>query len=115
VTRDRNPDRWKAPTACRDRLVLPALGEHPEQGSDLEVILERVPERQLRVDLVAIAAADLLVREIACSLQLGDDALGGPLGDAYLRSNLPEEHVRAPSTPLPRSQTGTAPNCRSWG
>jgi len=38
-----------------------AVGEDPEQRSDLEMILEGMTERQIAVDLVSIPATDLLV------------------------------------------------------
>ncbi len=41
----------------------------------------RVAERSIRVQLVIIAAALALVREVASFFEIGDDALHGPLGD----------------------------------
>jgi len=41
----------------------------------------RVAERSIRVQLVLIAAALALVREVASFFEIGDDVLHGPLGD----------------------------------
>ena len=53
----------------------------------------RVAERSIRVQLVMIAAALALAREVACFFEIGDDALHGPLGDPdsgcdFTQSNL---------------------------
>jgi hypothetical protein len=57
------------------------------------VILERVSEGEVRVDLVAVAAADTFTTDVARVLQLGDDALGGALGDADALGDLSQEHI----------------------
>jgi hypothetical protein len=41
----------------------------------------RVAERELAVDLVAIAAADPRFAQVAGVLEIADDLPGGPLGD----------------------------------
>ncbi len=53
----------------------------------------RVAERSIRVQLVMIAAALALAREVASFVEIGDDALHGPLGDPdsgcdFTQSNL---------------------------
>jgi len=53
----------------------------------------RVAERSIRVQLVMIAAALALAREVASFFEIGDDALHGPLGDPdsgcdFTQSNL---------------------------
>ena len=53
----------------------------------------RVAERSIRVQLVMIAAALALAREVASFFEIGDDALHSPLGDPdsdcdFTQSNL---------------------------
>ena len=49
--------------------------ENTEQCSDLEVVLERVPKREIDMDLVVVAAPHTLVRDVPRLFELGDDAL----------------------------------------
>lgn len=50
-----------------------------------------------RVDLVAVAASDLCAGQVALGDQVGDDALGGALGDANLSGDVPSAAVRIAS------------------
>ena len=60
---------------------------------DLEMVLERMPEGEIGVDLVPIAAAHLGVAHVSGILQLSDDPLGRPLGDPDPFGDLTDEHV----------------------
>ena len=57
------------------------------------MILEGVAKREVRVHLVAVPAPDPLVAEVAGGLEFGDDALGGPLGDAHPLGDFPQQDV----------------------
>jgi hypothetical protein len=51
-------------------------------------------EPEVRLDLVAVAAAFLLLDHVAGLGQLGDDALGAALGDAHPDRDVPQPHPR---------------------
>ena len=71
-----------------------AVGEDPEERSDLEVILEGVAEGEVRMDLISVSAADLLVGQVARLLEFGHDPLGGSLGDPDLCCDLAHQDIR---------------------
>jgi hypothetical protein len=48
----------------------------------------------MRVDLVAIASTLTRAGQIAGYLEIGDDPLYGPLGDAHPRRNIAETNCR---------------------
>jgi hypothetical protein len=51
-------------------------------------------QRQVRLDLVAVAAAFLLLDHVAGLGQVGDDAVGAALGDAQADRDVAQAHPR---------------------
>ncbi len=64
------------------------LLQQSEEFADLGVLFERVPEGEFGVDLIGVAAADAAGRDVAFLHEVGDDALGGALGDADFGGNI---------------------------
>ena len=56
--------------------------EQLEELADLALLGERMTKRQLRPHLVVVAPALALAHQVALVDQLGDDPVGGSLGDA---------------------------------
>src|SRR5207248_5133513 len=50
-------------------------------------------QRQVRLDLVAVAAAVLLLHEVPGLSQISDDAVGAALGDAHPGSDVAQSHA----------------------
>src|SRR5207244_10703008 len=79
---------WRS---CSGSLVgLRLLGEEAEKLADLPLAGERVRERKVWLDRVAVAPAVSLAGEVARCLELGDDAVGGALGDPDPLADLPQ-------------------------
>jgi hypothetical protein len=73
--------------ACGLRRLDPSAGrgrphEHPQQVADRPLLDEGVAERTLAHDLVAVPPAVSLAQHVALVDELGEDPVGGPLGDA---------------------------------
>ena len=61
--------------------------------------LDRVPQRQLTVHLVAVATANALALDVVARLKVRDDPLHGTLGDSNLL-----RHVTQSDLPLFRDE-----------
>ena len=57
---------------------------------------DRVPEGEIRANLVAVAAPIALVREVARLLELRDDALNRALRDAHLLREIADPALGIP-------------------
>jgi len=79
--------RWLDATDDRRRrfAILAALAI-----ADFAVLDERVPQRKLGLDLVAVSTAVSLAQHVALLDELGEDLVGAPLGDADASSDLAE-------------------------
>ena len=51
-----------------------------------------MPQRQFRVELIAVAPSITLTREITIGDEFGDDALRGSFGDAHLSGDIAQPH-----------------------
>jgi hypothetical protein len=65
-----------------------------EQFSHRTLLHERVPQRQLWLDLVAVPAAISLPQDIPLLDQLGEDLVGAPLGDADRGGDVAQANTR---------------------
>jgi hypothetical protein len=65
-----------------------------EQFADLVLALSLVAHRNLSVDDVSVAAADLLGGEVSGFQEVADDALDGALGDSNHLRDLSYQYVR---------------------
>lgn len=74
--------------------MLGALGQYSEKSAYLEVVLQRVTQRQFGMDLVAIPPADSFMRKVAGLLELGDNPLCCALGDRNLFCHITQAHIR---------------------
>ena len=109
----RRPD--KDLPAHRNNLGIGPRGlrvdDQRDEARDLAVRLYRVPQRQLAMHLVSVAATDPLALEVVARLEVGHDALHGPLGDANSASDITqpdlgfpgdqEQHVRVVAQECP--------------
>jgi hypothetical protein len=71
-----------------------AKGRRPsgevDQVADRAVGLDGVPQRLFGADAVGVLPAHLVPLDEAASLEIGDDPLHRPLGDAHPQGHLPE-------------------------
>lgn len=68
--------------------------DHMKEQAYVAVRGYRVAERSIRVQLVTIAAALALAREVTCFFEIGDDALHGPLGDPNSGCDFTQSNLR---------------------
>ena len=71
-----------------------AVVEEVEQLADGAVAVEVVPERELGVELVAVASADAASGEVAGLFEVEHDLVGGPLADPDAVGELPDRGLR---------------------
>jgi hypothetical protein len=62
--------------------MLRAAAQDGEDFADGRFLAGSLRQRQVRLDLVAVAAAVLLPDQVAGLGEIGDDAVGAALGDA---------------------------------
>jgi hypothetical protein len=79
----------------RPRLVLRLVGDvsEIEEGADLDVLLRWVAHVPVLVDAVAVATTVALALDVSGLDQVGEDALGGSLGDPDLLGNVAKPDV----------------------
>ena len=95
------PDSPRGPRILGAHLEGPflsplRLGTHGLRGRrDPDAALpDRLRERQVGLDLVAVAAAVLLLDDVPGLGEIGDDAVGGALGDARPGRDVAQPHAR---------------------
>jgi hypothetical protein len=86
--------RLDLPSAVGDLL---ALRQNLEQLADLPLLDEGMPQGKLRLDLVAVPPALSLAQHVALFDQLGQNPVGGTLGDAYRSGNVAQSDARVMS------------------
>src|SRR5512135_674634 len=74
------PPHDAGPEVALHRLVF--CDENGEQRPDVDVTLDRQSEGDVGSHAVEIASPFALALDVSGAGQVGDDALGGPLGDA---------------------------------
>jgi hypothetical protein len=79
----------------RPRLVLRLVGDvsEAEEGADLDVLLRWVAHVLVLVDAVAVASTVALALDVSGLDQVGEDSLGGSLGDPDLLGNVAKPDV----------------------
>jgi hypothetical protein len=75
-------------------VVRSVPAEEVEQRADLQAELGRVAHLLLAVDRVVVASADAADADVAGVGEVGDDFLGGPLGDPDLLGDVAESDLR---------------------
>ena len=88
------------PDACQlpaDLATCLALREDLEQLADLPLLDEGMPQGKLSLDLVAVPPALSLAQHVALFDELGQDPVGGALGDAYRSGNVAQADARVMS------------------
>ena len=82
--------------AVRRALVVVAgrlgLDEDVEHLADRAFLGDGFWERKMRLDLVAVAAAVLVLDHVAACGEVGDDAVGAALGDVQRRGDVAQAH-----------------------
>ena len=70
------------------------VGEELHQLTDRSLSQQGIWQRLVDLDVVAVAAAVLVLDHISGVHQIGDNAEGGALGDAKRGRDLPQPHAR---------------------
>ncbi len=81
------------PLHRRPRRLTRGIGsKRYEKLANLVVAFQRMPKRQLRVELIAVAPSIASTREIAVCDEFGHDALGGTFGNAHFSGDIAQPH-----------------------
>ena len=68
--------------------------EESKEFADVVALLGGVAHGDVGVDAIAVSAADSFAHDVAGFDQVGDDALGGSLGDSDALADITESRVR---------------------
>ena len=68
--------------------------QHLQQIADFSILDERMSQGELGLDLVAVPAAVPLAQHVALLHQLGQDPVGGALGDPDRRGDVSQANAR---------------------
>jgi hypothetical protein len=74
-------------------MASAGIGQQVDERSDVSVRFDRVPQRKLGVDLIAIPAAGADSLQVLAFLEVRDDPLDGTLGDSNQYRDLAERHL----------------------
>ncbi len=69
--------------------------QHGEQPADLDVVFERVPQMEARLEPVVVLPPDALSFEVASHFEVDDDSLHSSFGDLHSRRDVANAGVGA--------------------
>jgi len=91
---------WSGPGRLQSRA---GVGEEGEDFADGGFLAGGFGQREVRLDLVAVAAAVFVLDHVAGCGQVGDDAVGAALGDVQAGRDVAEPRVWVPTMPSPHA------------
>jgi hypothetical protein len=74
--------------------LAPAAGQDGEDFADGRFLAGSLRQWQVRLDLIAVAAAVFLLQHVTGPDEVGDDAVGAALGDAQAGREVAQPHAR---------------------
>src|SRR5213078_5120817 len=99
ISEDRRPEAFDVALSAGRAVGLSAVfcglgpaGEEAEQFADGDVLAGWPGQREVGLDLVAVAAAILALGHVAGLGEVGDDGVGAALGDAQVGGDVAQPH-----------------------